>query len=147
MLALSSMTHWRGQHSKPFKTIHPPKPSYWDSTTHWKIYKINNFDRVFRIPIDSLQWLQGRPLKDASIHSFLSDAKKLPAVSPLWMGCYLTSYQAPDGSLKKAIISHYAGFFYCQLDNNYFQLDPAKQNDWLTYLSDEYVDFDPQNSK
>ncbi len=114
-------------------------PSYWDSTSNWKIYQLHRFNRVIRAPIDSLKFLLCKPLNDDSVHLFLLNAKQIPATDLVWQGCYLASYQAPDGTIKKAIISQYAGFFYCQLENSYFQLDKVKQREWLAYLSDSYV--------
>jgi hypothetical protein len=113
--------------------------SYWDSTSNWKIYQLHRFNRVIRTPIDSLKYLLCKPLNDDSVHLFLLNAKRIPATDLVWRGCYLASYKAPNGTIKKAIISQYAGFFYCQLENSYFQLDTPKQRDWLAYLSDSYV--------
>jgi hypothetical protein len=111
----------------------------WNSTKNWKIYKLQNFNRVFGVSIDSLKYLENKPLNDDSMHMFLSDTKELPSMSPMWMGCYLTSYESSDGKVKKAIISHYAGFLYCQQENTYFQINSDAQQDWLTYLSSSYL--------
>lgn len=122
-------------------------PVSWDSTKNWKLYRLANFQQVFRIPSDSLQNLKSRPLNDDSVHQFLSNAKKLQNINPVWMGCYLASYQSSDGKLKKAIISHYAGFFYCQWEKSYYQLDPAQQQDWLSYLSAAYTAIETEVDK
>lgn len=111
----------------------------WDSTKNWKLYKLSNFNHVFRIPADSLQFLQGEALSDDSMHLFLSNAKKIEGVNPMWQGCYLASYQTADGQTHKAIISHYAGFFYCQEEKVYYQVGTSVQRNWLEYLSDSYV--------
>lgn len=119
----------------------------WDSTKNWKIYKLQNFNRVFRIPVDSFRYLQSKPLNDDSIHMYLSDTKELPPASPAWMGCYLTSYETSGGKIRKAIISHYGGFFYCQLENAYFQVSSIEQQDWLSYLSSSYLNIHENGTK
>jgi hypothetical protein len=139
-LVLSMHVHWYAQLAQPLR------PSYWDSTSNWKIYQLHRFNRVIRTPIDSLKYLQYRQLNDDSIHLLLLNAKQISASNLVWRGCYLASYQAPDGTIKKAIISQYAGFFYCQLENSYFQLDTPKQRDWLSYLSDSYVAIETKNN-
>ncbi|WP_188937795.1 hypothetical protein [Puia dinghuensis] len=116
---------------------HPAVP--WHSTKNWRIYKLQNFNRVFGIPADSLQYLENKPLNDDSMHIFLSDAKELPSTNPAWMGCYLTSYETSDGKIRKAVISHYGGFFYCQPENAYFEVSSDVQQDWLNYLSSSYM--------
>jgi hypothetical protein len=123
---------------------HPNKAEAisWDSTKHWKIYKLIDFNRVFRIPPDSLQYQESRPLNDDSMHDFLATAKKLAdSINPMWMGCLLASYSTPNGKVHKAIISHYAGFFYCQPENAYFQLDQSQNQAWLSYFNNAYRPF------
>src|SRR6185437_491883 len=118
----------------------------WDSTKNWKIYKVSNFARIFQVPIDSLQEFKSRPLSDDSMHLFLSNVRQLRSEGPVWMGCYLASYEAGDGKLEKAIISHYAGFFYCQLEGTYFQVNFSVQQDWLNYLSSSFMAIDSSHS-
>jgi hypothetical protein len=119
----------------------------WDSTKNWRIYKLPNFRHIFSIPSDSLHYLQSIQLNDDSIHFFLVNVKKLPRTSPVWMGCYLASYECSDGKIKKAIISQYAGFFYCQADSAFFQVDGVIQNDWLRFFSSRYQDLEIQTKK
>ena len=119
----------------------------WDSTKNWRLYKLHNFNTVFRIPADSLHYLQSNPLSDDSIHIFLTGAKKIEGVNPVWQGCYLASYETSNGEIRKAIISHYAGFFYCQPDNVYFQVNPTLQREWLKYLSESYVNIHRADTK
>jgi hypothetical protein len=111
----------------------------WDSTKNWKLYQLRNFNHVFSIPPDSLQFLKTKPLNDDSMHMFLSRSKKLDGVNPMWQGCYLASYQTANGQIHKAIISHYAGFFFCQSGKVYYQVDSSVQRDWLEYFSDSYI--------
>ncbi len=54
------------------------------------------------------------------------------------MGCYLLSYEMPDKSIRKAIISRYGGFFYLQKEYSYFQIEATLQKDWTDYLSATY---------
>jgi hypothetical protein len=117
----------------------PMAYSHWDSTKNWKLYKLSNFNGVFRIPEDSLQYLASKPLNDDSMHILLSSAIKLQDINPMWQGCYLASYQNADGQTRKVIISHYGGFFYCQPDHVYFQVSPNVEQQWLEYLSDSYI--------
>ena len=130
-----------------FRYTHSPvfcsnPKAQWDSTRNWKLYKLRNFNRVFRVPADSLHYLQSRPLSDDSIHLLLTNAKKIEGINPMWQGCYLVSYETVNGQICKAIISHYAGFFYCQAENAYFQVSPSLQLDWLEYLSEIYVNIE-----
>jgi hypothetical protein len=121
---------------------HPNKAKAlsWGSTKNWKIYKLIDFSTVFRIPPDSLQYQESRPLNDDSMHDFLATAKKLAdSINPMWMGCELASYKTPDGKIHKAIISHYAGFFYSQPENAYFQLDQSQHQAWLSYFTSAYM--------
>lgn len=111
----------------------------WDSTKNWKIYKLQKINRVFQIPIDSLQYQEKATLNDDTIHLYLSEIINLHNTNPVWMGCYLTSYETPDGKVHKAIISHYGGFFYCQPENAFFQIRSDDQHDWLSYLSNAYL--------
>ncbi len=55
------------------------------------------------------------------------------------MGCYLVSYEFPDHRIKKAVISHYGGFFYAQADQSFYQIESAQQKEWLEYLSAVYI--------
>lgn len=121
--------------------------SQWDSTKNWTLYKLSNFNKVFRIPTDSLQYLHAKALSDDSMHLFLSNAKKIEGVNPLWQGCYLASYQTPDGRTHKTVISHYAGFFYCPEGKVYYQVDASIQRSWLEYFSDSYVSIRSDDSK
>jgi len=110
-----------------------------DSTTNWKIYLLTDFNRIWRMPIDSLKYLKSRPLNNDSMHAFLVDAKDLQGKKPIWMGCYLTSCKTPDGQVRKVLISHYAGFIYCEWDKSYYLLDSSQLKSWLEYLSNTYV--------
>ena len=130
-------SHHHPVQSIDYRTRLPIAP--WDSTKNWKIYKLQNFRRVFTIPADSLQYLESKPLNDDSMHMYFSDTKELPSINPMWMGCYLTSYETSDAKIRKAIISHYGGFFYCQPENAYFQVSSNLQQDWLNYLSNSYL--------
>lgn len=114
-----------------------------DSTTNWKIYPLTDFNRIWRMPIDSLKYLKSRPLNNDSMHTFLVDVKDLQGKKPIWMGCYLTSCQTPDGQVRKVLISHYAGFFYCEWDKSYHVLDESQLKFWLEYLSNAYVSIEP----
>lgn len=113
--------------------------SSWDSTKNWRIYKLQNLKKVVRVPVDSLKFIANTPLNDDSMHAFLSTSRKLSVESPAWMGCYLVSYEDPNGQVRKVIISHYAGFFYSEAQNSYFEIDASMQKDWLNFLSDTYV--------
>jgi hypothetical protein len=124
-----------------------PVKAQWESTKNWRLYKLHNFNQVFRTPTDSLKYLQSKPLSDDSMHLLLISAKEIGDTNPAWQGCYLASYQTANGDTRKAIISHYAGFFYCQSDNAYFQVSPTVQRDWLEYLSESYVDIDRASAK
>jgi len=73
------------------------------------------------------------------MHAFLVDAKDLQGKKPIWMGCYLTSCKTPDGQVRKVLISHYAGFIYCEWDKSYYLLDSSQLKSWLEYLSNTYV--------
>ena len=106
----------------------------WDSTLNWKIYKLANFKAVFRIPPDSLAYLESRSLSDDSVHNYLSSVTKLEG-NPTWMGCYLLSYEMPNKSIRKAIISRYGGFFYVQNEYSYYKIDASLQKEWTDYLS------------
>jgi hypothetical protein len=114
------------------------QPVNWDSTLHWKIYKLAAFKTVFRISTDSLAYFESRPLNDDSVHYFLNGVSKLSGGHD-WMGCYLVSYELPDHSVRKAIISQYGGFFYAPQDHAFYQIEDTQQKDWLEYLSDKYV--------
>jgi hypothetical protein len=126
-------------HPHSFAHISHTADITWDSTKNWKIYKLQNFRRVFGIPADSLQYLDKRSLNDDSMHLYLLNATKLPPTNPAWMGCYLTSYETSDGEIRKAIISYYGGFFYCQLDNAFFQINSNDQHGWMDYLANCYM--------
>ena len=115
----------------------PQQTTNWDSTSNWKIYKLANFKAIFRIPADSLSYIESRPLSDDSVHTYLSGVSKLSS-NPTWMGCYLLSYEMPDKSIRKVIISRYGGFFYLQKEFSYYQLDAMLQKDWTDYLSATY---------
>jgi hypothetical protein len=110
----------------------------WDSTRNWKIYKLQKFQQVFQIPPDSLRYLTRASLNDDSMHMYLNTSKPL-TTNPAWMGCYLVSYESADGSVRKAIISHYAGFFYSEFHKTYFQISSEEQQAWLNYISGAYI--------
>ena len=118
----------------------------WDSTINWKIYPLTDFNRIWQLPIDSLKYLKGRPLNDDSMHTFLMDGKDLQGKKPLWMGGYLTSCQTRDGQIRKVVISHYAGFFYCEWDKSYHILDPSKLKIWLEYLSNAFISIEAESN-
>lgn len=113
--------------------------SHWDSTRNWRIYKLQNLRKVVRIPVDSLKLIDNTPLNDDSMHSFLSTSRKLTVEGPAWMGCYLVSYEDPNGQVRKVIISQYAGFFYSEAQNSYFEIEASAQQEWLHFLSDNYI--------
>jgi hypothetical protein len=117
----------------------------WDSTVNWKIYKIANFKAIFRVPPDSLLYIENRPLNDDSVHHYLSGAAKLPG-NQTWMGCFLLSYELADHSIRKAVISQYAGFFYAQTEHCFYKIDAEQQKEWLDYLSATYIAM-PSNNK
>lgn len=117
----------------------------WDSTSNWKIYPLTDFNRIFKMSIDSLKYLKSLPLNKDLMHSFLIDVKELQGNKPLWMGCYLTSCQTPDGQVRKVIISHYAGFFYCEWEKSYYRLDSTQLKSWLEYLSNAYVSIETES--
>jgi hypothetical protein len=117
-----------------------------DSTTNWKIYPLTDFNRIWRMPMDSLKYLKSRPLNNDSMHAFLVDVKDLQGKKPMWMGCYLTSCQTPDGQVRKVLISHYAGFLYCEWDKSYLLLDSSQLKSWLEYLSNAYVSIEPDSN-
>ena len=119
----------------------------WDSTKNWKLYKLQNFNCVFRVPPDSLKYLERKALNDDSMHTFLSQATKLGTVNPVWMGCYLASYEDADGKVQKAIVSQYGGFFYCQSENTFFQISSADQSDWRNYFENSYMSIPEINRK
>jgi hypothetical protein len=73
------------------------------------------------------------------MHIYLSGCKELPKLNPVWMGCYLASYETTDGHLRKAIISHYAGFFYSDSDKTFFEIGSQDQQAWLNYISGSYL--------
>jgi len=139
---LTSLGAWKINATRQHLTKNWKSPIVWDSTTNWKIYSPNNFDRIWRMPIDSLKYLKSQPLNNDSMHNFLIDMKDLEGKKPLWMGCYLTSCQTPDGQIRKVLISHYAGFLYSEWDKSYHVLDPSQLKPWLEYLSDAYVSFE-----
>jgi hypothetical protein len=55
------------------------------------------------------------------------------------MGCYLTSFEGPDGIARKVIVSHYAGFFYSEFAKAYFEVSQDDQQAWLNYISNSYI--------
>ena len=117
----------------------------WDSTLNWKIYKLAAFKTVFRVPADSLAFFESGPLNDDSVHHFLSGVSKISGGHD-WMGCYLVSYELPDHTIRKVIISHYGGFFYAPQEHSFYQIEAMQQKEWLEYLSDKYVNI-PSNTK
>jgi hypothetical protein len=122
-------------------------PIVWDSTTNWEIYPLNNFNRIWQIPIDSLKYLKSQPLSNDTMHVFLVGMKDLQEKKPIWMGCYLTSCQTPDGQIRKVLISHYAGFLYCDWDKSYHILGSSQLKPWLEYLSAAYVSIETESTK
>ncbi len=130
-------------------TSHQPSPHpsqiNWDSTRNWKIYKLNKFNQVFNIPVDSLQYLSSRRLNDDTMHLMLSGSTNLGATSPLWMGCYMASCQTSTGKIQKIVISVYGGFFFSPADHTYYQIGADIQKDWLEYLSQSYGNIQQPN--
>ena len=116
----------------------PQQQTTWDSTVNWKIYKLAAFKTVFRIPPDSLTYFESKPLNDDSVHRFLSGVSKFQG-DHTWMGCYLVSFELPDHTIRKIVISHYGGFFYAPYAHTFYQVDDAQRKGWLEYLSDKYV--------
>jgi len=148
IIVLISLASYTWPHfSKPITPRPDRSTQTWDSTRNWKIYKLQNFDIVFRIPTDSLPYLGKKALSDDTMHVFLSQSSQLGTSSPLWMGCYLASYEDAKGKTRKTIISHYGGSFYCQSDNAYFQVSSADQTDWLNYLSQCYMSIPEADKK
>ena len=111
----------------------------WDSTSNWRIYKLNDFRRVFAVPPDSMRHLESVSINDDSIRQMLCTSENIAIENPLWMGCYLASYQTSQGDMEKVIISQYGGFFFIPKKKAYFQIEGTKRTDWLTYLSKSYV--------
>lgn len=126
---------------RPNRALHSARYLHltsWDSTKNWRIYKLQKFNQVVRMPADSLRFLEGISLNDDSMHGFLSSCKKLSATNPAWMGCYLASYESSGAQIKKVIISQYAGFFYSEYDNSFYEVDSEDQQQWLSFLSNSY---------
>jgi hypothetical protein len=119
--------------------MHCRRISSWDSTKNWRIYNLENLKRVVQVTADSLKLINNTPLNNDSMHSFLSSCRKLAVESPVWMGCYLVSYEDPNGQVRKVIVSHYAGFFYSEAQDSYFEIDSSMQQDWLNFLSNNYI--------
>jgi hypothetical protein len=122
-------------------------PIIWDSTTNWKIYPLDNFNRIWQMPIDSLKYLKSQPLGTDSMHIFLAGITDLQDKKPIWMGCYLTSLQMPDGQVRKVLISHYAGFLYCEWDKSYHIIESSQLKPWLEYLSAAYISIETESTK
>jgi hypothetical protein len=114
---------------------------FWDSTKNWKVYHLTNFRRVVRIPDDSLQYLESTSLDKDTLHALLCHAEKIVqgTESIQWQGCYLASYEAEHGQIRKVLVSMYGGFFYLQRDASYFQLPPDARQDWLSFFSGTYM--------
>jgi len=128
-----------------FLTIHglvdtTERPFNWESTTHWKMYALNNTTKVFTISTDTMPALAAVPMSDDSIHLLLANTKlyQVP-ISPAWMGCYLTSCENDKGQLMKIVVSVYGGFFLNQFDGKYYHLDPGLTRLWLNYMRRSYI--------
>jgi len=113
----------------------------WDSTKNWKVYHLTNFRRVVNIVEDSLKYLESRSLDKDTLHELLCRAEKIVqgAQSIQWQGCYLASYEAEQGQIRKVLVSMYGGFFYLQRDASYFQLPPEARQEWLSFFSGIYM--------
>jgi hypothetical protein len=115
-----------------------PQPN-WQTMSDWKLYRENNFNAVFRLPIDSLSIIQGGALSTDSIKTFLTGVEKIEGVNPQWMGCYLASCKDIHGKIYKVIVSHYGGFFYNAAESSYYQVSPSQSRDWLLFFSNAYM--------
>jgi hypothetical protein len=113
----------------------------WDSTKNWKVYHLTNFRRVVGISVDSLSFLESTNLDKDTLHELLCHAEKIfqGTESIQWQGCYLASYEAGQGQIRKVLVSMYGGFFYLQRDASYFQLPPEARQDWLSFFSGSYM--------
>jgi hypothetical protein len=136
---LTFLGAWKNQTTQQRLIKNCQSSIIWDSTTNWNIYTLTDFNRIWQMPIDSLVFLKSRPLNSDSMHAFLVDVKDLQGKKPIWMGCYLSSCQTPDGQVRKVLISHYAGFLYCDWNKSYIMIDPSQLKSWLEYLSNAYV--------
>jgi hypothetical protein len=113
----------------------------WDSTKNWKVYHLTNFRRVVNIADDSLKYLENRSLDKDTLHELLCRAEKIVQGTEhiQWQGCYLVSYEAEEGQIRKVLVSMYGGFFYLQRDASYFQLPSEARQEWLSFFSDSYM--------
>jgi hypothetical protein len=108
----------------------------WKDATQWKLYRIYSKD-AFEFPIDTLSNFPSYSLNTDSIRSLLYDISVVPKeMTPVWMGYYVASCRLPDGTLRKIEISFYAGFFYDDRTQVYYQIRDDLRKEWLNYLAD-----------
>jgi len=140
-LALSAVCLLKSAYRSGKTTIPISDVCLWDSTKNWRVYHLANFRRIVGMPDDSLQYLESRSLDKDTLHEYLCHADKIVqgTESIQWQGCYLASYEAEHGQIRKVLVSMYGGFFYLQRNASYFQLPSELRQDWLSFFSGTYM--------
>ncbi|HET6256656.1 MAG TPA: hypothetical protein VFE32_21455 [Puia sp.] len=106
----------------------------WSKTSNWKIYKVPE-PVIFKIPIDSLNQLYSRPLRQDSTMMYIGTSTILPdSIKPVWMGGWVATYEL-SGQMHKIQISAYGAFFYDQSSDRFYQIPIALKDDWMTYIN------------
>ena len=106
----------------------------WQQSSHWTLYNVGGA-KFYRVPSDSLDNYNHRPLNDDSMHEFLAQSSVLVSDKPpMWMGAFVASCII-DNKRVKVDISSYAGFFFNENDKKYYSIAQDVQRDWLNYFA------------
>ena len=107
----------------------------WQKATAWTLYDLQG-KKPWKIPFDSLGSFSHKSLNSDSMQFFLAKTTTIPLEkAPVWMGAYAATCVL-DNKKRKIDISVYAGFFYDEVEKQYYQIPSDIQQDWLNYLSD-----------
>jgi hypothetical protein len=108
----------------------------WKTTKNWKLYKLNS-RMAFSYPVDTLCNFESVNLNDDTIRNFLSTASVWPKEKKtVWMGLFVATYETEKNELRKVNISNYAGFFFDETTNKYYEVTEGVRNEWMNYLND-----------
>lgn len=117
-----------------FSVTNQAQSPAWQKSAHWTLYNIRGA-KFYKVPLDSLDQFEKKPLNDDSMRTFLSVAAALPPdKAPMWMGAYVVSCSI-DGRTCKVDVSSYGGFFFDESTQKYYSIPENSQKNWLNYLA------------